>query len=66
MSFSKIAAANPQNRTFMALVVCLSVVLLNGCGSGWQPDPRDKPQSPARSSIEASGLTGPDETRTNL
>jgi hypothetical protein len=66
MSFSKFAAVNPKRRAVFVLMACLSLGLLGGCGGGWQPDPRDKPQSPARSGIEGSGLIGPEDSRTNL
>jgi hypothetical protein len=48
------------------LIIGLSLGLLAGCGGGWQPDPRDTPRSSTRSGIEGSGLTGPDDSRTNL
>gem|GEM_PF-4994837 len=66
MSFSKFAAANPKRRAVFVLIACWSLGLLSGCGGGWQPDPRDLPHSPARSGIEGSGLTGPEDSRTNL
>jgi hypothetical protein len=66
MSSAEFAAANPKSRAAFVLIACLSLGLLGGCGGGWQPDPRDKPQSPAGSGIEGSGLTGPEDSRTNL
>ena len=66
MSFAEFTAANSKFRAAFVLIACLSLGLLSGCGAGWQPDPRDAPKSPARSSIEGSGLTGPEDSRTNL
>jgi hypothetical protein len=66
MSFAEFAAANPKSRAVVILVACLSLGILGGCGGGWQPDPRDAPKTPARSGIEGSGLTGPDDPTTNL
>jgi hypothetical protein len=66
MSFAEFTAATPKIRAAFVLIACLSVGLLSGCGAGWQPDPRDAPKTPARSSIEESGLTGPEDSRTNL
>lgn len=66
MSFSKSAAAISKIRAVFVLIACLSLGLLSGCGGGWQPDPRDAPKSPARSSIEGSGLTGPEDSRIDL
>lgn len=61
MIFPEFGAAKRNLRTLLVLIAGLS--LLNGCGGGWQPDPRDMPKSPARSGIEGSGLTGPDDSR---
>jgi hypothetical protein len=63
MIFSEFDAEKRNRRTLFVLIAVLSLGLLSGCGSGWQPDPRDRPQSPARSGIEASGLTGPEDSR---
>jgi hypothetical protein len=66
MSFVEFTAANSKIRAALVLIACLSLGLLSGCGGGWQPDPRDAPKSPARSSVEESGLTGPEDSRINL
>jgi hypothetical protein len=66
MSVAEFTAANPKIRAGFVLIACLSLGLLSGCGGGWQPDPRDAPKTPARSGIEESGLTGPEDSRINL
>jgi hypothetical protein len=63
MIFTKFESGTRNRRTLFLLIAGLSLAFLSGCGSGWQPDPRDAPKSPARSSIEASGLTGPEDSR---
>jgi hypothetical protein len=65
MIFTKLDTDTRNRRTRFVLMPVLSLVLLSGCGGAWQPDPRDMPQSPARSGIEGSGITGPEESRTN-
>lgn len=66
MTFTERDAAKRNRRGLFVLIAGLSLGLLSGCGGGWQPDPRDRPQSPARSGIEGSGLTGPDDSNANL
>jgi hypothetical protein len=66
MIFTEIDAETRNRRTLFVLIAGLSLGFLSGCGGAWQPDPRDMPQSPARSGIEGSGITGPEESRTNL
>jgi len=66
MIFTELDRAMRSRRLLFGLIAGVSLGLLSGCGGGWQPDPRDKPQSPARSGIEGSGLTGPDEAGSNL
>lgn len=66
MIFTALDAAKRKRRALFVLIAGLCLGLLSGCGGGWQPDPRDMPQSPARSGLEGSGLTGPEESRTNL
>ncbi|PYJ07098.1 MAG: hypothetical protein DMF06_16690 [Verrucomicrobia bacterium] len=66
MGFSKFAAVTFRSRAVLALFACVSMGLLGGCGGAWQPDPRDAPKTPARSGIEGSGLTGPEDSRTKL
>ena len=67
MSFS-FDLSNRNYRAARMFIALLSLELLNGCGGGWQPDPRDLPQSPARSGVEGSGLNGPltEDSRTHL
>lgn len=66
MIFTEVDAAKQNRCGLFGLIVGLSLGLLSGCGGGWQPDPRDVPQSPTRSGIEGSGLTGPEDSRTHL
>ncbi len=63
MIITELDAKKRTRRTLFVLLAGLSLGLLTGCGAGWQPDPRDRPQSPARSGIEGSGLTGPNDSR---
>ena len=58
-------ATKRTRRALLLFVAGLSLGLLSGCGGGWQPDPRDAPHNPARSGIEGSGITGPEESRTH-
>ena len=66
MIFTELDAEKRNSRPLLVLIAGLSLGLLSGCGGAWQPDPRDMPQSPARSGIEGSGITGPEESRTRL
>jgi hypothetical protein len=66
MIFTELDTAMRYRHALFVLIAGISLGLLSGCGAGWQPDPRDAPKSPARSSIEGSGLTGPEDSRTNL
>jgi hypothetical protein len=66
MIFTELDAAKRNRCALFVLIAGLGLGLLSGCGGGWQPDPRDMPQSPARSGIEGSGLTGPEDSRTRL
>ena len=50
---------------FVAFVI-LNLSFLTGCGGGWQPDPREMSQSPARSGIEDSGIPGPEDSGPRL
>jgi hypothetical protein len=61
--FTEFDAAKRNRRVLFVLIAALSLAFLTGCGGAWQPDPRDGPQSPARSSVESSGITGPDDSR---
>lgn len=63
MIFTELHPAKRKRRTLLVLIAGLSLGLLSGCGGAWQPDPRDMPKSPARSGIEGSGLTGPEDSR---
>lgn len=64
--FKELDVARRSRRALLVLIAGLGLGLLSGCGGGWQPDPRDKPQSPARSGIEGSGLPGPEDSGTHL
>jgi hypothetical protein len=66
MIFTELDAEKRNSRPLLVLIAGLSLGLLSGCGGAWQPDPRDMPQSPARSGVEGSGITGPEESRTRL
>jgi hypothetical protein len=66
MTLTELGAEKRNGRPLLVLIAGLSLGLLSGCGGAWQPDPRDMPQSPARSGIEGSGITGPEESRTRL
>jgi hypothetical protein len=66
MIFTELDAEKRNRRALLVLTAGLSLGLLSGCGGAWQPDPRDMPQSPARSGVEGSGLTGPEDSRTHL
>lgn len=66
MIFTELDAEKRNGRPLLVLIAGLSLGLLSGCGGAWQPDPRDMPQSPARSGIEGSGITGPEESRTRM
>ena len=68
MTSTKLETAKRNCRAVLVLITSLSLGILSGCGGGWQPDPRDMPQSPARSGIEGSGLNGPvmEDSRTHL
>jgi hypothetical protein len=61
--FTEFDAAKRKQCALFALIAGLSLAFLTGCGGAWQPDPRDGPQSPARSSVESSGITGPNDSR---
>jgi hypothetical protein len=64
MIFTEFDPEKRNKRMLFVLIAGLSLSLLSGCGGAWQPDPRDAPHSPARSGIEGSGLTGPEDSRT--
>jgi hypothetical protein len=63
MIFTEPDVAKRNRRVLLVLIAGLSLGLLSGCGGAWQPDPRNMPQSPARSSVETSGITGPEDSR---
>jgi hypothetical protein len=63
ISFPQLALEKRTRPAFLVLIAALSLGILSGCGGAWQPDPRDRPQSPARSGIEGSGITGPNDSR---
>lgn len=65
-AFPELDTTRRTSRTLLVLVAGLGLGLLSGCGGAWQPDPRDAPQSPARSGVEGSGIIGPEESRTNI
>jgi hypothetical protein len=66
MIFTELDAEKRKSRPLLVLIAGLSLGLLSGCGGAWQPDPSQMPQSPARSGIEGSGITGPEESRTRM
>jgi hypothetical protein len=67
MTSAELEAANRNGRAAFVLIALLSLVVLSGCGGGWQSD-RDVRQDQTRPGIEGSGLNGPvmEDSRTNL
>lgn len=65
MIFTELEVEKRNRGTLFVLMAVLSLGFFGGCGGGWQPDPRDMPRSPMQSGVEGSGITGPEESRTN-
>jgi hypothetical protein len=67
MTSAEFNTANRNCRALFVLITFLSLVVLGGCGGGWQPD-RAVRQDQRRPGIEGSELNGPlmEDSRTHL